>query len=157
MHPHTIISLLPSLALAGALPRTSSSSSCKAFPGSPSWPSADLWTQLNDTVSGRLLHPALPGGVCHKGQPNYDAEQCEAVGADGEVGKGLWSSYDWHAADPLSVEWDNWANWTCLPRTDVPCSRAGYPAYVVNASSAEHVAAAVNFGMSSDTVGSRFL
>lgn len=144
MHSASIVPFLSSLALAGGL---SPSQPCKAFPNTPSWPSTDLWNQLNGTVDGRLLQPALPGGVCHPEQPNFDEEGCQEVGANGEAGKGLWSSYDWHAADPLSVQWDSWSNWTCLPRVDAPCSGSAYPAYVVNASTAEHVASAVNFGM----------
>lgn len=149
MHILSILSWLTPLALAGALPRSSSltSPTCKAFPGTPSWPSIDTWTRLNETLHGQLLRPDLPGGVCHPEQPNFDEEKCKDVGAGGEVGKGLWSSHDWHTADPLSSQWDNWSNWTCLPRPEAPCSRDGYPAYVVNASTAEHVAAAVNFGV----------
>ena len=58
-----------------------------------------------------------------------------------------WSSYAWHAEDPVSVMWNNWANFTCLPDPEMPCGGVGgYPAYVVNATRAEHVKAGVDFG-----------
>lgn len=119
---------------------------CKAFPGGSSWPSADQWAQLNRTLEGHLLRPRLPGGVCHLGEPNFDEVLCEKVGAGGEFMQGLWGSYEWHAEDPLSMPWNNWANWTCLPDQQAPCSRDGYPAYVVNASSAKQVAIGLQFG-----------
>jgi hypothetical protein len=46
----------------------------------------------------------------------------------------------------VSVMGDVWANWTCLPDPDLPCSASGYPSYVVNASTAEHVKAGIDFG-----------
>lgn len=42
--------------------------------------------------------------------------------------------------------WNQFANDTCLPDPGSPCSAAGYPAYVVNATSTEDVKAAVDFG-----------
>lgn len=42
--------------------------------------------------------------------------------------------------------WNQFANDTCLPDASSPCSSAGYPAYVVNATSAKDVKAAVDFG-----------
>jgi hypothetical protein len=42
--------------------------------------------------------------------------------------------------------WDNFANWTCLPDPNAPCTGKGYPAYVINATTTEHVKAGVDFG-----------
>ncbi|KAF5009331.1 hypothetical protein FDECE_4429 [Fusarium decemcellulare] len=114
------------------------SKSCKAFPGAKGWPSKHEWAQLNKTIDGGLLVPELPGGVCHEGQPNYNADQCPKVQAD-------WRTFEFHDEDPVSVMWDLWANYTCLPFEDFPCSGAGYPSYVADASSAKHVKAAVDF------------
>lgn len=115
-------------------------SNCKASPGSPAWPSAAAWATLNETLGGQLITPAPPGGVCHRGAPNYDADACPAV-------REGWKTYAFHAADPVSTMWDNWNNYTCLPSpANGTCSGHGYPAFVVNATSAEHVQEGVNFG-----------
>ncbi|KAM0323137.1 hypothetical protein ACHAQA_008987 [Verticillium albo-atrum] len=41
--------------------------------------------------------------------------------------------------------WDNFSNDTCLPNPAYPCSPDGYPPYVVNATTAEHVKLGVDF------------
>lgn len=113
--------------------------SCKAYPGSLDWPSTSAWDKLNDDLGGKLLKPSLPGAVCHPEQPNYDPGECNAVQAG-------WVTFDFHLEDPISTMWDNWNNETCLPNPDYPCTPDGYPAYVVNASTAEHVKISVDFG-----------
>ncbi|KAM0254637.1 hypothetical protein ACHAQJ_006606 [Trichoderma viride] len=112
--------------------------SCKAHPGTSSWPSASTWETLNRTLGGRLLHPPPPGAVCHPGQPTYNISQCSKVAEE-------WQTYEFHAGNPISVMWDKFDNYTCLPDENVPCSPAGYPAYVVNASCAEHVKIGIDF------------
>ena len=112
---------------------------CKAYPGTPSWPSADSWSRFNDTVEGRLIRPLPPAATCHQGQPNYDPEACKTLQQD-------WKTYQWHAENEVSVMWDNWANFTCLPDPEKPCSGDAYPAYVVNATKSEDVKAGVDFG-----------
>lgn len=112
---------------------------CKAHPGSASWPSINTWASLNQTLGGRLLQPPPPGAVCHRNQPTYDPSQCTQVAAE-------WKTYEFHAGNPVSVMWDKFDNYTCLPQADTPCSSAGYPAYVVNASTAEHVKIGIDFG-----------
>ncbi|KAM3504341.1 hypothetical protein MY10362_003613 [Beauveria mimosiformis] len=116
------------------------SSSCKAYPGVAGWPSADAWRGLNKTVSGRLLRPAtaLPGGVCHAGQPNYDEARCASVAEQ-------WETSEFHLADPVSVMSNEFTNYTCLPDPSMPCSAAGYPAYVINVTSSADVKAGVDF------------
>ncbi|WAO87413.1 FAD-binding PCMH-type domain-containing protein [Fusarium falciforme] len=123
----------PTLALATPL-----SKNCKAFPGSSAWPSSNEWSRLNKTIDGRLIRPNPPGGVCHNGQPNYNKDQCPNVQQD-------WRTFEFHAQDPVSVMWDLWANYTCLPFEDFPCSGAGYPSYVAEVATAKHVKAAVDF------------
>lgn len=116
------------------------SNECKAYPGTPNWPSSHAWASLNKSLGGRLISPSPPGAVCHPGQATYNETQCA------EVIKG-WSTYDWHTNSPVSVMWDQYTNDTCLPDPRAPCSPQGYPAYVVNASTPEHVKAGVDFGM----------
>jgi hypothetical protein len=114
-------------------------SSCKAVPGDPNWPSVDVWAQLNQTTGGQLLQPVPPGAVCHPGHPNYNTTDCVIVQYE-------WSNEYFHQRDPVSVEWNNWNNDSCLPDPDVPCSSAGYPLYVINATTAQHVKAGIDFG-----------
>ena len=112
---------------------------CKATPSSSSWPSHQKWNALNTALDGRLITPTPPGAVCHPDQPSYNTEQCTRISQ-------AWTSYDFHVKDPVSVMWDNVANYTCLPNSKLPCSDQGYPAFVVNATTAKHVKLAVDFG-----------
>ncbi|CAH0028356.1 unnamed protein product [Clonostachys rhizophaga] len=111
---------------------------CKVKPGNTNWPSEDEWKQLNETLSGNLIKPELPGGVCHTGQPNYDKDQCPNVIK-------AWSTQDFHVQDPISVLSTQFTDYSCLPDPKAPCGREGYPQYVVNASTAEHVKAGIDF------------
>jgi hypothetical protein len=58
-----------------------------------------------------------------------------------------WSTYEFHAADPVSVDWNQWTNDTCLPWSGYHCSGDGYPKVVLNASTAAHIKAGVDFGV----------
>lgn len=113
---------------------------CKAVPGNPDWPSPDIWKALNESIGGRLLQPTPLGAVCHPGQASYSAAQCPVVQA-------AWFAEPLHSEDPVSAYWSNWSRDTCLPDPRAPCSAAGYPVYVVNATTAEHVKAGVDFGV----------
>ncbi|KAI9150364.1 VAO-type flavoprotein oxidase [Paramyrothecium foliicola] len=113
-------------------------SKCKAVPGSSAWPSTDKWRKLNETVEGRLFRPTPPAAVCHSERPEFNEEACAAVTK-------AWEGHDFHTYDPVSTLWNNWNNDTCLPDPKFPCSGDGYPALVVNATTAEHVKAAVDF------------
>ncbi|KAH7127428.1 hypothetical protein EDB81DRAFT_729501 [Dactylonectria macrodidyma] len=111
---------------------------CKAYPGTSDWPSQAQWNHLNKTLGGRLLHPTPPAAVCHRNWPNYDAQACSEVKSD-------WSVYEYHTENPISVMWDQFTNDTCLPDGDFPCSADGYPAYVVNVTTPEHVKLGIDF------------
>lgn len=130
------LSLLPS-SQGSYLPEKS----CKAYPGSQDWPSHQTWSRLNESLAGRLLAPPPPGAVCHPGWPTYDRETCPQVQKN-------WSVYEFHADNPISVMWDHYTNWTCLPNETYPCSTSGYPTYVVNATKPEHVKLGLDFGKS---------
>lgn len=93
---------------------------CKTTPDSLRWPSSSAWESLNVSVGGRLLQPPPPGAVCHPGQPTYDAGQCPTVRAG-------WLTYDWHSESPVSTDWNNWNNDTCLPDAVYPCSGQSPP------------------------------
>ncbi|KAF4962937.1 hypothetical protein FSARC_9010 [Fusarium sarcochroum] len=133
---HLILStlcLLPSTQ-GGNIP----SKSCKAYPGTSDWPCHKTWSHLNETLGGNLLAPTPPGAVCHKGWPTYSKDTCPNVLA-------AWKVYEVHAENPVSVIYDHYTNWTCLPNPKYPCSDSGYPAYVVNVTKPEHVQAGIDF------------
>ncbi|KAK4187262.1 hypothetical protein QBC35DRAFT_499164 [Podospora australis] len=116
---------------------------CKAVSGSPDWPSPSTWKRLNDSLAGRLLNPSPPGAVCHphpgqSGSSYNNTQECARV-------RGAWSTYEFHASDPVSTEWNHWNGDTCLPEQDYPCSPQGYPLFVVNATTARHVQLGVQF------------
>ncbi|KAK3310815.1 uncharacterized protein B0T15DRAFT_50990 [Chaetomium strumarium] len=135
------VQLFPSVLAASVAPRLDNNcptTQCKAVPGTPGWPSARDWAALNESLAGRLLQPPPPGAVCHPGEESYDATECSAVRA-------AWSSYEFHAANPISADWNQWTNESCLPQEGAPCSGKGYPVFVINATEARHVQLGVQF------------
>lgn len=120
-----------------------SDGSCKAIPGSPSWPSHSEWQSLNRSVSGHLLAPTPPAAVCHRDQPSFSNSSCAYVTY-------AWQNSTFHADDPISVEFENWNNDSCLPDPTAPCSGAGYPVYVINATTAQDVRAGIDFARKND-------
>jgi hypothetical protein len=111
---------------------------CKAVPGTPGWPHESSWNALNATLGGQLIKPVPPGAVCHPDQPTYDATNCPSV-------KVAWTNFSSVLEAPVRSAWNNFDNDTCLPDSQYPCSGAGYPQYVVNATNAAHVKAGVDF------------
>lgn len=111
---------------------------CKVFPGDRNWPSDETWEKLNKTLGGVLIKPVPLAAACYHENGTHDAA-CDAIK------QRLWN-YDFHHADPVSVMWNQYSNFTCLPNPATPCSSRGYPAYVVDASTVKHVQHAVNFG-----------
>ncbi|KAH7055721.1 hypothetical protein B0J12DRAFT_697520 [Macrophomina phaseolina] len=111
---------------------------CRYTSKSSEWPSADEWQKLNSTLSGRLLDPLPPMSVCHPDQPNFDKSLCNSVTAQS-------NSSVFYGNDPLGSDWPNYANDSCLPDPSYPCDRSGFPALVVNATSAQDIQSAVNF------------
>lgn len=108
---------------------------CKPIPGSPDWPSVSQWQALNSSISGRLIVPVPPGLVCQTNSSSYNIAECGNV-------LSKWSNSSWHASDPFTADYNDEA---CLPDPRAPCSAAAYPAYVVNANSANDVQAGVKF------------
>ena len=131
-------SILLLLQLLSTISTSRSSPSCKAIPGSPSWPSQSKWHALNSSISGRLLQPAPPAAVCHPSQPTYNSAACAIITAE-------WGNVDLYAEDPISNAWPNWNNDSCLPFLPSPCSGEGFPIYAVNATCVDDVKKAVNF------------
>lgn len=120
-------------------------------PGDSCWPSGADFVTLNATISGRLIAGSPAASICYASSATYDERACEAVLAS-------WFNSSFHAADPISIDWPWWANNSCPPiyangssvtgdttARSKGCSIGGYPEYVVNATSEEHVVAAVDF------------
>ncbi|KAK3984439.1 isoamyl alcohol oxidase [Cladorrhinum sp. PSN332] len=107
---------------------------CRSFPGDRSWPTAQDWETLNNTVGGRLIATIPIGAVCHDTFPgiNYDAEKCAEV-------RDLWPKPELHEFTTHSTMAGFWANMSCDPFTlrDAPCSVGAYVQYAVNAAGAE--------------------
>ncbi|KAH8586194.1 hypothetical protein B0O99DRAFT_529182 [Bisporella sp. PMI_857] len=123
---------------------------CKCAPSDLCWPSTVEWDALNNTVSGRLIRSTAPGSVCYPSEPNYDETSCNVVIAN-------WTNSAFHSADPISVT-SPWANNSCYPiypnGTSIAsdpdagergCSIGSLPPYVINATDAGHVQAALKF------------
>lgn len=122
-----------------AAQETPTNGGCRSYPGSHDWPHAGQWNHLNQSLDGQLLRPVPPGAICHPEQPHYDSELCKRVATS-------WSLPSYHTDNPISVMWDQYTNYSCLPNSFKPCDGNGYPHYVVNVTRAEHVAIAINFG-----------
>ncbi|PMD34528.1 FAD-binding domain-containing protein [Hyaloscypha variabilis F] len=110
---------------------------CKATPNDDSWPSLSQWNTLNQTLSGRLLHPLPPASSCHVSYPGSNNTCAEVTNS--------WSNMTFHQNNPISTAWNNMNNDSCIPDPSALCSGLGYPVYVVNASSANDVKLAVDF------------
>lgn len=112
---------------------------CKVFPGDVEWPVEAAWAQLNASINGVLLKPKPAASVCYPG-PDYDQAQCQFL-VRGASSTRFWLN------DPL-VELAQWTQGSSCVATLTPvgnCTQGGFPEYVVNATSAKHVQAAVNF------------
>lgn len=136
--PYTLFlhTLFPLYFLSG--PTSATTSQCKAFPNTPTWPSLSQWTKLNATLFGQLLAPLPPAAVCDPTLAVFDNASCTYVASQ-------YSFSNFHAQDPVSVMQPNWEDDACLPNEMYKCNLKQFPEYVVNATDASHVVAAVDF------------
>ncbi|KAK8093580.1 FAD binding domain-containing protein [Apiospora hydei] len=121
------------------IPRsTDAAPGCYCMPGDACWPSADTWSTLNSTVSGRLVATVPIGSPCH--DPTYDAEACAAL-------QNGWSLPQTHIPSSSSVMHPFFANQSCDPFTprSQPCLLGNYAAYAVNVTGKEDIQAAIAF------------
>ena len=137
--PYSLRILPYALLLCLSLPSSKASATrCKAVPGSPSWPTEAQWDALNSSIAGRLLAPLPPAAVCDTILPVFNNASCSYVASQ-------WTVSDFHARDPVSVDQPCWTNDACLPNPKDGCDLRQFPRYVVNATSGEHVKAAIDF------------
>lgn len=116
---------------------------CRATPEVSTWPSLEKWNQLNTTVKGNLIQTIPPAAVCYQtfnNQTTYNKAECDRVTAS-------WRQQSFHQADPVSVLWSLFTNYTCQPTLDPSqsCTIGNYPVYVINAMTVEDVQAGVKF------------
>ncbi|KAJ5681032.1 hypothetical protein N7536_012171 [Penicillium majusculum] len=123
---------------------------CKCDPSMPCWPATTEWSSLNDTISGRLIKTTPVASVCYRSEPTFNLETCQFVRSN-------WTTWPFHSANPTSVgdpSLDNacapiFPNGTSLSGNSEAgkqgCSLGSYPPYVINATGAEDVQAAVSF------------
>lgn len=116
----------------------------------PCWPATTEWSSLNDTISGRLIKTTPVASVCYRSEPTFNLETCQFVRSN-------WTTWPFHSANPTSVgdpSLDNacapiFPNGTSLSGNSEAgkqgCSLGSYPPYVINATGAEDVQAAVSF------------
>ncbi|KAI0870466.1 hypothetical protein GGS24DRAFT_510790 [Hypoxylon argillaceum] len=112
---------------------------CKIFPGDAQWPPESEWARLNASINGVLLKPKPAASVCYSG-PDRDPTQCQFL-VSGTSSTRFWLN------DPLT-ELTQWTQGSSCVATLTPvgnCTRGGFPEYVVNATAATHVQAAVDF------------
>jgi hypothetical protein len=135
--------LTPALAGASAIPYNATRS-CKTTPLDPSWPSPEDWTSLNTTINGALLRTAPAASACWSDNPFGSTVSCE-------IATDKWTNGTWHAQQPESIDYQIYANNTCLP-TDASgyssgkgCSIDAFPQYIVNATEESYVAYAMKW------------
>ncbi|KAI0479882.1 hypothetical protein F4859DRAFT_530027 [Xylaria cf. heliscus] len=128
-----------------------SANSCKCVPSDPCWPSTAEWDSLNVTISGRLIQSVPPAVVCYPSRQEYDQKACEDILQQ-------WTTEGFYSSDPITLNGQQWVGDSCNPiypngtsiTGDVDAGKKGcsigmYPPYVVNATDASHVQAAVKF------------
>ncbi|TAQ86639.1 hypothetical protein B7494_g5017 [Chlorociboria aeruginascens] len=122
----------------------SAASECKLSPSDASWPSAAAWSALNGSISNTLLRTVPAASSCWPGNPFGSKVDCATVQAS-------WTSAYFHQKLPESVDFPVFTNNSCIPPGATGyseargCTLRGLPHYIVNASSAEHVAVALKW------------
>ncbi|KAF2995342.1 hypothetical protein E8E13_002255 [Curvularia kusanoi] len=137
--------------IAAAVAVTASNPRCKCTPTDACWPYPSDWTTFNTTLSGALIHAVPPASVCYLNEPNYNEDDCAHV-------RERWFDSTFHGSDPVSIDYPIWTNDSCNPifpngtslTGDVNagargCNADTYPAFVVNATSADQVAVALKW------------
>ncbi|KIW91596.1 uncharacterized protein Z519_07563 [Cladophialophora bantiana CBS 173.52] len=135
--PQSWASLMASLLLLASLHQALAGPAtyCKPVPSSINWPAQSAWQELNKTVSGKLFADVPPGSVCHPESALFNNATCAFVLSQ-------WTDSNFHANNPISVDYNDDG---CLPSPLAPCSAAAYPSYVIHATNASDVQAAVKF------------
>ncbi|KAG0125332.1 hypothetical protein HOY82DRAFT_493074 [Tuber indicum] len=119
---------------------------CRCFPGDACWPSTQEWSQLNSTVSGRLIATVPLGAPCHT--PNYDATRCQHIKDNWHLPEFQHLTVDLCSdGSSSSVMAPFYANRSCDPFTpiDSPCQVGAYVRYAVNVTEPADIIAGIKF------------
>ncbi|KAF2624825.1 FAD-binding domain-containing protein [Macroventuria anomochaeta] len=140
--------LTPALAGASAI-LYQSTPSCKSTPLDSLWPSEDDWASLNTTIKGSLLRTIPAASACWHGNPFGSTISCETA-------TDKWFNGTWHSQQPESIDYQIYANNTCLPKdtagysAERGCSIRAFPQFIVNATEEAHVAYAMKWASDRD-------
>ncbi|CAA9963606.1 GlcD FAD/FMN-containing dehydrogenase [Pyrenophora teres f. maculata] len=144
---HSLLILLLSLTYSVHALSVPTGKQCKSIAGLTGWPDPPVWKKFNTTLSGALLEPLPPAQACYTSVSNSSSTNtlCDYTTSS-------WKLSSFHSADPVSVAYPNWQDDACVPpllsEGSGRCSLNAFPKYVVNASTAEHVAQTVKFAAS---------
>ncbi|CAG5169138.1 uncharacterized protein ALTATR162_LOCUS7005 [Alternaria atra] len=131
----------PALASAAATPPF-----CRSTPSDASWPTPSEWSTLNDTISGTLIRTVPVASSCWPGtNGTFDSPlSCQEVNDN-------WSNGTWHSQQPESIDYQLYANNSCLPDEVGSYSKAqgckigALPQYIVNTTQEADVAVAMKW------------
>ncbi|PLB35574.1 putative isoamyl alcohol oxidase [Aspergillus candidus] len=111
---------------------------CKYITGDVGWPQPQLWSQLNQTVEGRLIATVPVGSVCH--DPTYDKAKCLAVTAN-------WARPQLSVPRPAEFMLPYFLSDGCTPFTPrtTRCELGNYATYSIEVRSIDDVRAGIRF------------
>ncbi|KAH6655228.1 FAD binding domain-containing protein [Truncatella angustata] len=147
MHTNGLLPVLTALAGAASVTsqalsaRYANSTTCRYGPNDKFWPSNQTWATLDQSVDGRLIKSEPIAQSCYPGD-NFDLADCDYVTK-------MWSDQDFMTTNPIGRPYPY--NITCAPVNytsgDVPtsCSLGINPRYAVNATTRDHILAALKF------------
>ncbi|RAH78903.1 FAD binding domain protein [Aspergillus japonicus CBS 114.51] len=139
-------SLLDLFSFGSAQPQAKTIRPCKTMPGDPAWPSRSTWDLFDQLLGGSLLRPAPIAAPCYSGWSQFNNATCFHLSMN-------WINSSLHIQHPTSVLSPLYEGRSCMPfgfNYTNTCTEGGYPAYVVNASTAAQVQLAVNFARNSN-------
>jgi hypothetical protein len=96
------------LADASAIP-CRSTPICKVTPYNESWPSDNDWKLLNTTINGSLLRTVPAASACWNDSSFNSPISCD-------IATSKWTNGTWHLLQPKSIDYQTYANNTCLPK-----------------------------------------
>lgn len=130
-------------------PPTTTTRHCKTSPQNQTWPSNEEWHALNESIGGTLLRTAPAASSCYDGNPLNSPYDCASV-------KKGWKFGAYHASWPESIDHPIFTNNSCIPPgadgydEKRGCSIGALPQYIVNATTEEQVAMAMEWASKRD-------
>ncbi|KAI1455763.1 hypothetical protein F4805DRAFT_434791 [Annulohypoxylon moriforme] len=124
--------------LAGLRKEFPTNPNCRFLPDDNGWPSSKVWSQLNETVGGRLLTGVPLGKPCY--EADYSPETCAEL-------RDNWTGLTPFLNDPVNVIASFWQNNSCNPffGQNGRCVLGNMASYAINVSSGGDVVAGIEF------------